>query len=92
MKTNQGMLFPGPLPEPVTIEDLDVRLMLLCGYMLAALQNQKPRPPGARRQDELAGEALRWCVPYVRALTELALRHPEEFRALCPKPAAATTP
>lgn len=41
-----------------------------------------------RRQDELAGDALQWSAPYLRALIELAALHPEEFRDLCPKPTA----
>jgi hypothetical protein len=86
---NQGMLFPGPLPEPVELEDLNARLMLLTGYAQALLGTDKGRSQAQQRQDQLAGNALQWCVPYVRALIELASRHPEEFRDLCPKPTAS---
>jgi hypothetical protein len=81
----KGMLFPGPLPEPVAIDDLHARLMLLTGYCMALLGTDQGRSESQRRQDALAGAALQWCAPYLRALTELAARHPEEFRDLCPK-------
>jgi len=90
--SNEGMLFPGPLPEPVTLEDLNARLMLLTGYVLALLGQDAGRSEHQRRQDRLAAAALQWSAPYVRALIELAARHPEEFRALCPKPEEATPP
>jgi hypothetical protein len=80
------MLFPGPLPEPVQLEDLNARLMLLTGYVLALLGTDAGRSESQRAQDRLAAAALEWSVPYVRALIELAARHHEEFRALCPKP------
>jgi hypothetical protein len=80
------MLFPGPLPEPVQLEDLNARLMLLTGYVQALLGTDAGRSDFQRSQDRLAAAALHWCVPYVRALIDLAVRHPEEFRDLCPKP------
>jgi hypothetical protein len=84
--SDRGMLFPGPLPEPVELEDLNarlMRLMRLTGYVLALLGADEGRSANQRRQDVLAAQALQWCVPYVRALIELASRHPEEFRAAC---------
>jgi hypothetical protein len=84
--SNAGMLFPGPLPEPVQLDDLNARLLLLTGYAMALLGTDVGRSASQREQDTLAGAALQWSIPYVRALIELAARHEEEFRALCPKP------
>jgi hypothetical protein len=78
-------VFPGPLPEPVELNDLNARLLLLMGYAMAVLGDIRGRSAAQHEQDELAGAAFRWSVPYVRALIELAARHEEEFRALCPK-------
>jgi hypothetical protein len=83
--TEKGMLFPGPLPEAVELDDLSARLMLLTGYCMALLGTDQGRSEYQRRQDALAGAALQWCAPYLRALIELAARHPDEFRNLCPK-------
>jgi len=75
------------MPEPVTVQDLRDRLNLLTGYMLASLVLLEPhRTPEAHAQDVQAAAALRWCVPYLRALLMLAERHPDEFRELSPKP------
>jgi hypothetical protein len=83
-------LFPGPLPEPVQLYDLNARLMLLTGYMLALVGENKGRSESQQQDDRRAAEALLWCVPYLRALIEIAARYPDEFRDLCPKPSAST--
>lgn len=79
-------LFPGPLPEPVTLEDLNARLLLLSGYVTALLGTDNGRSEHQREQDRLAAQALHWCQPYIHALILLAAKHPDEFRSLCPAP------
>jgi hypothetical protein len=78
------MLFPGPLPEPVELDDLHARLMLLSGYCAALLGSEVRRSGSSLEQDRLAADALLWCAPYIRALIGVAERHLEEFRSLCP--------
>jgi hypothetical protein len=68
MTSSKGMLFPGPLPEPVELEDLNARLMLLIGYAVALLGEDKVRSEFERRQDVLVADALSWSAPYLRAL------------------------
>lgn len=87
-----GFLFDRPMPEPVALENLHARLLLLTGYALALLGNPAPRAGSTLHQDELAAKALQWSIPYIQALIQLAFRHEEEFRQLCPKPAEPETP
>jgi hypothetical protein len=83
----QGYCFPEPaLPEPVTVDDLRDRLNLLAGYLLGLFAVLEPhRTAEGRKQDAHAADALRWCVPYLRAMLVLAERHPDEFLELVPK-------
>jgi hypothetical protein len=72
-----GEPFPeAALPVPVSVQDLSDRVNLLTGYLLGALRLL------TRKQDRNAAAALRWTVPYLRALLVLAARHEAEFAAL----------